>query len=86
MKSEARANAHLFFGCRQMQSDFIYKQELESFEKDGVLTSSYYAFSREQGKPKTYVQDLMKQEIELVRNVLANHNGCLYICGSTKMG
>ena len=52
---QERAPAYLFFGCRQASSDFIYKQELEAWEKNGILTSSYYAFSREQGKPKVYV-------------------------------
>ena len=50
-----RAPAHLFFGCRESSSDFIYREELEAWHKNGNLTSVYYAFSREQGKPKVYV-------------------------------
>ena len=38
---------HLFFGCRNEAVDFIYREELEAFAADGLLTL-HTAFSRDQ--------------------------------------
>lgn len=38
---------HLFFGCRNKEVDFIYREELEKYAADGVLTL-HTAFSRDQ--------------------------------------
>ena len=46
---------HLYFGCRNKDKDFIYREELEKFVDDGVLTL-HTAFSRDQEK-KIYVSD-----------------------------
>jgi cytochrome P450/NADPH-cytochrome P450 reductase len=35
--------------------DFLYEDEMRAFEAEGV-TKLICAFSRERGKPKTYVQ------------------------------
>ena len=40
---------HLFFGCRNEAIDFIYREELEAFVSDGLLTL-HTAFSRDQVK------------------------------------
>lgn len=38
----------LYFGCRHRNEDFLYQQELEEFERAGVLTQLNVAFSRDQ--------------------------------------
>lgn len=38
----------LYFGCRRKNEDFLYQQELEEFERAGVLTQLNVAFSRDQ--------------------------------------
>lgn len=38
----------LYFGCRHKNEDFLYQQELEEFERAGVLTQLNVAFSRDQ--------------------------------------
>ncbi|MGG2990395.1 bifunctional cytochrome P450/NADPH--P450 reductase [Paenibacillus macerans] len=70
--------AMLFFGCRN-EADFIYRDELEGYVGDGIV-SLYTAFSRKEGVPKTYVQDLIEQNAEAVITLLAS-GGHLYICG-----
>lgn len=71
--------AHLYFGCRTPETDFLYREELEQAEKEG-LVSLHTAFSRIKDKPKTYVQHLMKQDAPQLLELL--HNGAhLYICG-----
>jgi sulfite reductase alpha subunit-like flavoprotein len=56
------AHAHLFFGCRKSDCDFIYREDIELYQKKGVISKAHIAFSREKGVQKTYVQDLMKKE------------------------
>jgi sulfite reductase alpha subunit-like flavoprotein len=50
--------AWLFFGCRQKEEDFLYRQEFEGFAADGTLTQLYVAFSRAQVR-EVWVLDIM---------------------------
>ncbi|MGE9753313.1 bifunctional P-450/NADPH--P450 reductase [Bacillus inaquosorum] len=70
--------AHLYFGCRN-DRDFIYRDELEQFEKGGIVTV-HTAFSRKEGMPKTYVQHLMSDHAETLISIL-DRGGRLYVCG-----
>lgn len=77
----------LFFGCKNRDVDYIYRDELESYEKEGVLTKLYTAFSRD-GPQKVYVQNLMAEPAtaqELLDLVL-KQNAYIYVCGATAMG
>lgn len=38
----------MFFGCRHKNEDYIYQEELEEAERNGVLTQIAVAFSRDQ--------------------------------------
>lgn len=38
----------LFFGCRKKSEDYIYEDELTSYEKDGTIADLHVAFSRDQ--------------------------------------
>ena len=42
--------AHLYFGCRRQESDFIFKDFLQNALKDGFLSSLNLAFSRADGE------------------------------------
>lgn len=85
--NQQRAEAHLFFGCRRKNYDFIYRHYLEEFERTGVIKTLHLALSREDPNKKHYVQDLMRQNSDLLRDILSpEKKGHLYICGSTKMG
>ena len=59
--------------------DYIYSDELESFEKDGTIDKLFCAFSRDSEK-KVYVQHLLAEQRELVWDVI-NRNGHIYVCG-----
>ncbi|MCY8390582.1 bifunctional cytochrome P450/NADPH--P450 reductase [Bacillus haynesii] len=71
--------AHLYFGCRRPNEDFLYRDELEQAEKDGIV-HLHTAFSRLEGRPKTYVQDLIREDADLLIHLL-NQGGRLYVCG-----
>ncbi|XP_067306110.1 P450 (cytochrome) oxidoreductase b isoform X1 [Pseudorasbora parva] len=73
----------LYFGCRHKNEDFLYQEELEEFEKNGVLTALNVAFSRDQ-EQKVYVQHLLKKKKETVWKLIHTDNAHIYICGDAR--
>jgi cytochrome P450/NADPH-cytochrome P450 reductase len=70
--------AMLFFGCRHPEQDYLYADELKSFEANGV-TELHTAFSRAEG-PKTYVQNLVSAQKERVWSLI-EQGAVIYVCG-----
>jgi cytochrome P450/NADPH-cytochrome P450 reductase len=75
---ETLGDARLYFGCRDPDEDFLYREELEAFDQQGVATLRT-AFSR-QGDTKTYVQDLITEDAELLWPMI-EQGARIYICG-----
>lgn len=71
--------AHLYFGCRNPEHDYLYREEFEQAEREGLVTL-HTAFSRVDGVEKCYVQHLMKQDGALLLSLL-EAGAKLYICG-----
>ena len=69
----------LFFGCRHKAQDYIYQEELEGYEGEGILSGLHVAFSRDQAE-KVYVQQLMEKEGEEVFRMLEKQ-AYFYVCG-----
>ncbi|MGZ8151961.1 MAG: sulfite reductase subunit alpha [Methylovulum sp.] len=69
----------LFFGDRNVATDFIYKEELQALKESSFLTRLDLAFSRDQ-EEKIYVQDRM---IENGSELFAwlEQGGYFYVCG-----
>lgn len=59
--------------------DFLYRDELESMQKDNLLTRLDLAFSRDQEK-KVYVQDRMLEQASLFWSWLQD-GATVYVCG-----
>ncbi|GGD09398.1 bifunctional cytochrome P450/NADPH--P450 reductase [Pontibacillus salipaludis] len=72
-------DAHLYFGCRHPEQDYLYQNELESYQEEG-LVNLHTAFSRLAGEEKTYVQDLLREDREHVIELL-DRGARLYVCG-----
>ena len=72
----------LFFGCRNAESDYFFKDEWKALIDDSVTLEVFTAFSRDQ-RQKVYVQDLIRQQSALVYDAVANKGGIIYICGSS---
>ena len=71
----------LFFGCRNREADFFYESEWQELQEKMPL-QVFTAFSRDQ-KQKVYVQDMIRQQSELLYRLLHESNGIVYICGSS---
>ena len=81
LKEEGKAlgEAHLYFGCRNPDHDYLYQDELEKAEQEGIVTL-HTAFSRCPGQEKAYVQHRLAENAEEILPLLKN-GGHLYICG-----
>uniref|UniRef100_A0A1A8CCL5 Nitric oxide synthase n=1 Tax=Nothobranchius kadleci TaxID=1051664 RepID=A0A1A8CCL5_NOTKA len=76
----------LVFGCRQSEMDHIYKEETIQAKNKDVFTELYAAYSREPGKPKKYVQDILREHLsEKVYQCLRREGGHIYVCGDVTM-
>lgn len=75
----APGRSWLFFGEQYSATDFYYRDELEGWLRDGVLTRLDTAFSRD-GAEKVYVQQrMLEQGAELWRWL--RDGAFFYICG-----
>ncbi len=70
----------LFFGEQHAETDFYYREELEQFQQQGILTELSLAFSRDQSQ-KIYVQDRMREQGEKIWHWLEHEGGYFYVCG-----
>jgi len=83
-KHQQAGEIDLFFGCRHSDHDYLYKEELQQFKDKGIITNLYAAFSRDEGKEKTYVQTLMQKDVECGKRLvemIMEKNASVYICG-----
>jgi sulfite reductase (NADPH) flavoprotein alpha-component len=75
----AKGGNWLFFGAQKSNCDFFYKEELEAYQRDGVLTRFDTAFSRDQNY-KIYVQTRMMENAKELWNWL-EQGAHFYVCG-----
>eukprot|EP00931_Biecheleriopsis_adriatica_P079615 TRINITY_DN52_c0_g1_i5.p1 TRINITY_DN52_c0_g1~~TRINITY_DN52_c0_g1_i5.p1 ORF type:complete len:244 (-),score=47.88 TRINITY_DN52_c0_g1_i5:395-1072(-) len=68
----------LFFGCRD-RHELLYQSELEELKASGYL-KLFVALSREPSVAKTYVQNLIEQETDLIVDYL-QRGAHVYVCG-----
>jgi NADPH-ferrihemoprotein reductase len=82
----------LFYGCRRANEDYLYRDEwdaaerVEGFGGDGGVFAMHTAFSREKGKPKLYVQDLMREAgvATELRELVLRRSAVVYVCGDAR--
>ena len=69
----------LFFGDQRSSTDYLYREEIEGYQKDGLLHRLDLAWSRDQAE-KVYVQDRMREHaVELCRWL--EEGAGFYVCG-----
>ena len=69
----------LLFGDRNAATDYIYQEEIEAMQTNGVLTRLDLAFSRDQDE-KIYVQDRMREHGAEMYAWL-EQKGSFFVCG-----
>ncbi|MDM0083013.1 benzoyl-CoA 2,3-epoxidase subunit BoxA [Variovorax sp. J31P179] len=72
----------LFFGARTQQ-ELPYFGPLQTLPKDFIDIN--FAFSRTQGQPKRYVQDLMRERAADLAELLKDGQTHFYVCGLKSM-
>lgn len=72
----------LFFGDQRAACDFLYRDELERMQQEGVLTRLDTAFSRDQER-KIYVQDRMREHAAELWKWL-EEGAHFYVCGDAR--
>jgi sulfite reductase (NADPH) flavoprotein alpha-component len=75
----AKGKNWLFFGEQKAASDFLYKDDFESWQAEGLLTKFMTAFSRDQAH-KIYVQHRMLENAAELFDWLEN-GAIFYVCG-----
>lgn len=76
---------YVYDGFRDRRHDFLFEEALTEFEKDGTITKLKVAESRNaEGKPKVYVQDLIRQDNEELYKLIVEKDAAIYVCGDAK--
>ncbi len=76
--ANASGKMALFFGARRPE-ELPYFGPLQKVPAE--LLSKFFAYSRVPGEPKTYVQDMMRREADLVAGLLPSDHTHIYVCG-----
>lgn len=83
VRSTAQNPVALYFGCRD-ESEFLQRQQLMDWRRDGYLGRLSVALSR-QGGTKAYVQDAIDSDGSVVWDILRRPDCRFVICGDAKM-
>lgn len=74
------APAWLLFGERQSAHDAHYRDEIDTWQRDGLIAHADWAFSRDQDE-RIHVQHLLARHAQRLREWVAD-GAALYVCGS----
>ncbi|KAK5077589.1 NAPDH-dependent diflavin reductase [Lithohypha guttulata] len=81
--SDDKAQTTLVFGCRNAQADYFFGSEWSDLEqREGTHLRVIAAFSRDQTS-KVYIQDRIRQNAAVVRQILENPKSMIIVCGSS---
>ena len=72
----------LYMGSRHQREEYCYGEEWEAYLDAGVITLLGRAFSRDQPQ-KFYIQDRMRQTMDLIIQAYIKEEGAFYLCGPT---
>jgi len=81
--SRDKAQTTLIFGCRNAQADYFFGSEWSNLEqREDAGFQAITAFSRDETS-KVYVQDRIRQNAALVRQILEEPKSMIIVCGSS---
>ncbi|XP_071038207.1 nitric oxide synthase-like protein isoform X4 [Parasteatoda tepidariorum] len=77
-------NMTLLIGCRHPKAE-LHQEETQQMKECGVLANVHSAYSRVPGKPKRYVQHILRESAEKVYKEVIQERGHFYVCGDVSM-
>ena len=73
----------LYYGCRHKEEDYLYREEIEKWLENGIITELNLAFSRDQPE-KVYVTHLLEKKSQETWDIIGKRNGHIYVCGEAR--
>ncbi len=78
-RGEATGQTLLFTGCRHPDHDFLYRDELATWQAQGLIDLRV-AFSSLAGHPHRFVQDAMRDAADAIWQII-EAGAVIYVCG-----
>ncbi|RKP36399.1 hypothetical protein BJ085DRAFT_14154 [Dimargaris cristalligena] len=90
--ASASRETWLFYGCRDPRKDYLFRDQLEGYERDGVLSRLVVAYSRyspsspptpatEGAEHPRYVQHHLRRHAADIYRLIVHDNAIIYVCG-----
>lgn len=73
---------YLYLGSRHKKQEYLYGEYWEAYMDADVLTHLGAAFSRDQ-EQKVYIQDKIRENLDVLTDLMMEKNGHFYLCGPT---
>ncbi|KAH9248581.1 hypothetical protein BASA81_013765 [Batrachochytrium salamandrivorans] len=72
----------LYFGARHRSEEWLYGEEWDEYQREGLVTRLGLAFSRDQ-KEKIYIQHRIQEDAALLHDLFIKQQGYFFLCGPT---
>ena len=79
----AKGKNWLFFGSQHQHCNYFYREELEGYQRDGLLNRCDCAWSRDQAD-KSYVQHKILENAAEIWKWLDGEGGHFFVCGDAR--
>lgn len=82
--SNRYGSIYLYYGCKEKALQ-PFSSEVDAMIHHKIISRTFFAFSREKGKSKCYVQDLLWKDGPRVSAQILNEGAYVYVCGRLAM-
>ncbi|XP_045033095.1 LOW QUALITY PROTEIN: nitric oxide synthase, brain [Daphnia magna] len=82
--SNRYGSIYLYYGCKEKALQ-PFSSEMDAMIHHKIISRTFFAFSREKGKSKCYVQDLLWKDGPRVSAQILNEGAYVYVCGRLAM-
>ncbi|CAH1798675.1 unnamed protein product [Owenia fusiformis] len=81
-----RSKMFLVYGCRGLDQDNLYHEEVAEMLEKEVFSQVMYAYSREKDSAQKYVQHALCEKGYFFYQKITEERGHVYVCGSAQVG
>ncbi|KAI9561886.1 nitric oxide synthase 2 [Daphnia sinensis] len=82
--SNRYGSIYLYYGCKEKALQ-PFSSEVDAMIHHKIISRTFFAFSKEKGKNKCYVQDLLWKDGQRVSAQILNEGAYVYVCGRLAM-